>query len=509
MTRPSVRVLRSSLACAIVVSLCACSAGSPSPLPSETIATPSQATTGSSTEPTTTPTQTPSPGPAQASLPIRGSARDSGDRILMASGPDGSLYVSIPRPGGSILTLLDETGRSRPGWPVVVKDSAVCGHLLPVDDGSVRTVCDATNLPQPELDAADVRAFAFDTAGRLQAGWPVQLRPGDARVVGDELRILSTQYLTDAVEPGKVSHEVWLQAVAANGTVRTGRHVPMVEGCCGEGWAIGPGGAAYARIPVEPDPSTLVPQATQLTAVDLEGVAAGWPLRVDGGASAPAFDGRGNVHVTVGPYNETMTRVEVIPPSGGSVASVSSRLPIGTAAWGELDGESMTRPLIGADGTAFVYSVYPDATVYAIHAPAVDDPASGPSGEVMPGWPYRPPTPLVRIGRRCEGYVDCVDPPAIPSLGPNNVIYLPLLARSESVGGSLMSVGVDGRVRSGWPVELTRPGSEVWSVVVGPDGTAYALAIERESADTSSATILAIAPDSTVLYSSTVVEPGA
>jgi hypothetical protein len=130
----------------------------------------------------------------------------------MAPGPGGSLYVSIPRPGGSILTLLDQSGRSRPGWPVVVRDSTACGLLLPVEDGSVRTVCDATDLPQPELDTADVRAFGFDASGRLMAGWPVQLRPGyTAAMVGDDLRILSIQYLGDVVETGKVSHEVWLQ----------------------------------------------------------------------------------------------------------------------------------------------------------------------------------------------------------------------------------------------------------------------------------------------------------
>jgi hypothetical protein len=62
-------------------------------------------------------------------------------------------------------------------------------------------------------------------------------------------------------------------------------------------------------------------------------------------------------------------------------------------------------------------------------------------------------------------------------------------------------------VRAGWPVELKRPGAEFWSVVVGPDGTVYAQAIEPESGDRSSATILAIARDSPVLYTTTVVEP--
>ena len=58
------------------------------------------------------------------------------------------------------------------------------------------------------------------------------------------------------------------------------------------------------------------------------------------------------------------------------------------------------------------------------------------------------------------------------------------------------------------PVEATAaPGAEFASVVVGSDGTAYALAIEPETGGKFSASILAIAPDSTVLYTTTIVEP--
>jgi hypothetical protein len=42
---------------------------------------------------------------------------------------------------------------------------------------------------------------------------------------------------------------------------------------------------------------------------------------------------------------------------------------------------------------------------------------------------------------------------------------------------------------------------------VGPDGTAYALAIEPESSRTSSASIVAITPDSTVRYRTTIINP--
>jgi hypothetical protein len=57
------------------------------------------------------------------------------------------------------------------------------------------------------------------------------------------------------------------------------------------------------------------------------------------------------------------------------------------------------------------------------------------------------------------------------------------------------------------PVGLTRAGSEFWSVVVGPDGTAYVLAVEPEPNSSYSATILAIAPSSHVLEKMTIVEP--
>jgi hypothetical protein len=86
------------------------------------------------------------------------------------------------------------------------------------------------------------------------------------------------------------------------------------------------------------------------------------------------------------------------------------------------------------------------------------------------------------------------------------------------VGGSIVAVGADGAVKAGWPVVLRRAGAEFESVVVGADGTAYALAIEPERYEdaecetgspvpVSSATIVAIAPDGAIRYRVTVMEP--
>jgi hypothetical protein len=131
----------------------------------------------------------------------------------------------------------------------------------------------------------------------------------------------------------------------------------------------------------------------------------------------------------------------------------------------------------------------------------------GPSGHVMAGWPYRSDTGYQAIGYSPPGDVDEGMSLAAPELGPGNILFLLHGAKGPSAnGGSIVAIGPDGRVRPGWPVELKRPGAEFWSVVVGSDGTAYALAVEPETGDTSSASILAIAPDSTVLYTTTIID---
>ena len=123
------------------------------------------------------------------------------------------------------------------------------------------------------------------------------------------------------------------------------------------------------------------------------------------------------------------------------------------------------------------------------------------------GWPYRSDAgnetaDYCEPGDVCEGYNV-----AAPTIGPDQVLYLIHGAATTSTGGTVVAVGSDGRVVAGWPVGLRRAGSAFWSVVVGPDGTVYALAIEPEPGDRSSATILGIAPDSTVRYTTTIVDP--
>ena len=151
--------------------------------------------------------------------------------------------------------------------------------------------------------------------------------------------------------------------------------------------------------------------------------------------------------------------------------------------------------MVAQDGTIIVFSEI-DPAVFAI----------SPTRTVLPGWPYRPPSSLEHPGASDPRNELSCAPIARPAVGPDGVVYLPLSAGNEKVGGSIVAVGKNSRVRPGWPVELQRAGAEFWSVVVGADGTAFALAMEPEPDNHSSATILAIAPDSTVRYRTTIVD---
>lgn len=129
-----------------------------------------------------------------------------------------------------------------------------------------------------------------------------------------------------------------------------------------------------------------------------------------------------------------------------------------------------------------------------------------PSGDVVAGWPYRSVRSRESTDICPPGFPDCSQFLAVPTVGPGDVLFLLLVGTKSSAGGSVIAIDPDGRVHDGWPVNLRNRGAEFWSIVVGADGTAYALAIEREPVG-SSATIVATAPNSKVEYTRTIIEP--
>ncbi len=453
-------------------------------------------------EPTATSIATPSlpPSPASASLPVRGSARATELGIQLAPAADGTLWVTIPAPGDSVLlALLDRSGRLSPGWPTVLDGATRCGQLLPVEDGSVRVLCTPEELNR-ELNSG-ARAFAFGSTGRSLVGWPVDI-PGffvTGRVIGDDLTLYASRSLGDVEIEGQPSADAGIVTVAADGVLVDGARITSFDHCCR--WAVGPDGIAYgAASVIGPDQEPA--DASRITALDLSGIRVGWPVSFDGITSVPAFGPGVRVVLSVGSSARRTTRVLAFNPDGQAVAASSPELPILTAEIVTLDGPyecglpTPPPPLVAQDGTIFVFSEI-DTAIVGLDA----------SLEVIGGWPYRPPTPLTRRDPgHPEGDLSCPSL-AIPAVGPESTLYLPLAARDANVGGSLVAVGSDARVRPGWPVGLGRAGAEFWSIVVGSDGTIYALAIEPETGDGSSATILAITPDSTVLYTTTIVDP--
>ena len=417
----------------------------------------------------------------------------------MAPGPDGTLITSVPAPDGSVhLTLLDSTGRAAAGWPVKLAGATSCGLLFPVEDGSVRILCTPADLNQ-ELNQG-VRGFAFDSRGKRMPGWPIEIYGYhvDGRMVGDDVTLLVSRSLTDMVEEGRPSHTVGLVTIGPDGSIVEGVQEPRLEDWPGEHWAVGPDGIAYGSSVVSGLDERSA-EVSSLIAMDLSGVPAGWPVTFPGLASGPAFGSDGRIFMTVGSMIRRESRGLAVDPETRSVSASAAPLATSKAEFGDTGGCSLGNPqapLVAPDGTAFILS-WPNHEIFALD----------PSLDPVPGWLHIPYTPFTRRDPRYvreDAYCPSL---SLPAVGPDSTLYTSQEARDATVGGSLATVGSDRRLPRGWPVELRRPGAEFWSVIVGSNGTAYALAIELESSDSSSGTILAIAPDSTVLYATTVIEP--
>jgi hypothetical protein len=387
----------------------------------------------------------------------------------------------------------DSDGRPRSGWPIAIKDSTRCGVPYPVADGSVRIVCDAKDRLGYDPDADEAVAFAFDADGRLMNGWPIRLDHPIAFGMGTELTVLTERRLADA--DGALSHNVAVSHIAADGTVRDGTRVDLGDGGFADLWGVSPDGVAFSVGELDEDGET-----SAITAVDESGSRPHWPVTIGGFGSRPAFGPAGRIVVTLGSAKEHTSRVAAFDLEGKVVSS--PRLPLSTAErTGDTGGCTVglpQSPIVAQTGTIFVYSEL-DRSIYGL----------SPGLAILKGWPFEPATDLTIpiSGLDAEHEAGYCPTPAIPAVGPDGTLVLSLKARSPKVGGSLVAVGRDGRVRPGWPVELKRAGAEFWAVAVGSDRTVYALAVEPEAGGKSSASILAVAPDSTVRWTTTIVDP--
>jgi hypothetical protein len=499
--RSSLTRLAATLIVGLQVAACGSTTTSPSPSPSpRSSAAPSPAPSASSVllppgsgGPVPSATPLLPAGPASASLPVRGSAREYASRLVqMAPGPYGGLYVLIPaRQAPATLVLLDSSGNPAPGWPVVVPRATSCDKLLPVADGSVRLIC---TLENPDGNMYDpIAAYAFDENARMRVGWPVQIQASSAtgRVVGNDLALVTIVPLGDVIEEGQPSMESGLVTIGPDGTTSAGARVPIDFNCC-ISWAVGTDGIAYGTGSSD--------GSSAMVALDGTGIRPGWPITLDDAISEASIRADGRVAVVLGSLVRSESRVIVLDRDAR--ISTTAQIPLQTALYSDDTGGctvgSPQAPVVAEDGTVIVYSEL-NTSLYAVDS----------SPSVMPGWPIDSGTSLdrPRPGTESEHEAGYCPGPVPPAIALDSTLYLARENASGTVGGSLLAVGRDGRVVPGWPVELKRPGSEFWSVVVSPNGTAHALAFETEAGGRSSATILAIAADSDVIWTRTIIEP--
>jgi hypothetical protein len=410
--------------------------------------------------------------------------------VQMAPGPAGGLYITVTEVAPvnrTVLALLDTAGRPELGWPIALAGWA-CGspgaspsYPAVAADGSVRLIC---HTEDGRGNALRTAAFAFDLHGQLMTGWPVAL----PTLVQDPPRVVGqTLYITDGTR---------VMAVAQDGDLRVGKPYAAPGSGPALGAVLGLDGTAY----VVSVPSDYPADRPEITAFTIDGVREGWPIRLTDIPSGLAFGPDGRLYVTVSPSGADTTRTLVFDPDGRAIPGGSDPLPVMAASMPDRAGPAShpAAPLVAADGTTYVIGqVQGRATVFGLDT----------SGRVMPGWPYQAGVGLQWQGECPAEVTGCGLELVIPAVGPGDVLFLPQAASDATAGGSLVEVDPDGHVQPGWPITLQRPGAAVWSVVVGSDGTLWALAVEPEAAGQRSATILAIAPDGTVRARVTVVVP--
>lgn len=432
-------------------------------------------------------------------LPLR-----NGD-VQMAPTAGGQVYVLATQhqPDGarSVLALLDARGRPRGGWPMAISGTTCdpsrgglgswdpSPDLLVAPDGSVRVVCSAGSGGATSYGG--VRVFAFDAHARALPGWPVDLDDYDwnlaPRMVGTRFVALSAEHGREPPYPAAL----WIQSIAADGSLTIGTRYEIPDTTGFTQHVLGSDGFAYLAVRSG--------SSTRIVAIDLGGVRPGWPVTVKYPVAGLVFGPPGLVHMVTERGGGARTQLRALTSSGRAVATAAAILPVGwMSAWqGEGEGEPVA--LVARDGSTWMFGMRGSRTlVYALD----------PSGRVRAGWPRDVTPRLVSVGAECgPSATGCGWWLSRPAVGSGDVLYLAREATSASTGGSIVALGPNGKVRAGWPVTLRRPGSEFWTVEIGTDGTIFALAVEPEAGGHTSATILAITPDSTVRWSTTVVEP--
>jgi hypothetical protein len=491
----------------------------PSASPSSTLGPTAEPT--ASAIPVATSAPTPSGPPVQPPTFVLGSLPLPSGTVSITPDADGGAWVLVHTLGTAVaadratLVLLDPQGRPRPGWPLGIEGSTCAwqveyGPWSPqvAADGSVRVLCafraDDSHLAQ--------FAYAFDRSGALLDGWPVDLGPDEIseapRAVADDLVVVARNIVRDEGEnPQSVTYR--LIRVTTDGRVERGTPVSAVAVSLQYGERLGADGVAYVRDTDEPllddEGRPLGPVTTRLTGLDSQGIRDGWPLTIEGLLSDPVVGPDGALYfsrierVTATEGVAWVASLVVVDRDGG----VREPGPVSVAGAGLHEatfagGDSPLPPVVSRDGSAWLATTGTQGRV-VLHLVTA-------AGQMAPGWPWEAEQPLELRGR-CSGLdTGCGVWRTLLAAGPGGALYAALQAPPRGQGGQLVAIGPDGRLVDGWPVGL-RAGNARWDMLaVASDGTIIATAVEP-SGGGDGVTVLGIAPDSSVLWRTTVVAP--
>jgi hypothetical protein len=403
----------------------------------------------------------------------------------IGAGPDGGVWVLVDHPGvgdsdvsTSTVALLGRDGTPLSGWPIRY-DGWSCGddappHGLPVAaDGSLRLVCaeDMTSEgPQRHV------ALALGVDGRQLPGWPVDLSTVGLDLppvmVGDELRILASE-VGSADGGGPQTAAWWLMSVSPAGALQVGRRFEIADAVGNFDVRLGADGVAY-RVAIADQPAPAPPVVSEITAIDLGGERAGWPVTVEGFASHPVVGPDGLLYIVrrVGSGAGARAQTMTIEPGGGAATATTDGLEIDPLDDRTGAGARVMGPIVAFDGAAAV--IGSDATGQMLYI--VDGP------QAARGFtPTRLEKPLQPIGVCDPQDTGCGVWRAVPAVGRDGTLYVPESAVGEggglasSSGGALVAIGTEGGAK-GWRIFLPDSMAGFWSVVPRPDGTILALA---------------------------------
>jgi len=452
------------------------------------------------------------PTPAAARVPLRRSAAEGAE--VLAAGRGGRLFVAVPDGDDTVLAALDAKGGILPGWPLRLPRASGCRLVVDPADGSIRAPC-------TEDGRLRTLVWAFDEAARAPPGWPVELPPGEvpswrsdpARIVNGELYLVLTAWTAD----GQLAT---LVRVSRDGSLRTGVSTSDRR-TVGQYASIGPDGAAY-----------LVNAGTDslITALTLEGLRPGYPIRIDGSASAPSFGPDGGFFVTVEATDaatgdtlvDSKATVVAYTPDGRVVGGWPVDIPVETWTRSGDGGAMAARPIAAPNGSVYVVSWHLDAASGYAHGTIAY--TLGSAGEPRAGWPYESTKYLVTSwsGGVCTCMCDpCACNPyydTSPLAGPGNTLYLAQSAGGEPAarGSSVVAVAADGQVKAGWPVTLVEKGAWFATFTVGADGTVFGFAVEPagtrrkecgEEYSVYTGTVVALDGHGDTIYTTTLVTP--